>query len=115
MAPACVGKEGHISGGVFDHSTHEEDPQHLPEQRSPAAVPEGKLTAPDHRYSETLRLPLARLGVVRFSLSFPDTLWGSSGFVSRVLAPTARLRGASRLCAPGVFPHTGGTPTPDVP
>ena len=37
MAPACVGKEGHIAGGVFDHSTHEEDPQHLPEQRSPAA------------------------------------------------------------------------------
>jgi hypothetical protein len=25
MAPASVGKEGHISGGVFDQGTHEED------------------------------------------------------------------------------------------
>jgi hypothetical protein len=40
--------------------------------------------APDPRYYETLRLPLAHLGVVRFSLSFPDTLCCSSGFVSRV-------------------------------
>ena len=37
---------------------------------------------PDPRYYETLRLPTARLGVVRFSLSFPDTLCRSSGFVS---------------------------------
>jgi len=38
--------------------------------------------APDLRYYETLRLPMARLGVVRCSLSFPDTLCYSSGFVS---------------------------------
>ena len=41
--------------------------------------------APDLRYYETLRLPMARLGVVRCSLSFPDTLRRSSSFVSLVV------------------------------
>jgi hypothetical protein len=34
------------------------------------------------RYYEPLRLPMAHLGVVRFSLSFPDPLYRASGFVS---------------------------------
>jgi len=45
-------------------------------------LPAPERRAPDLRYSETLRLPMARLGVVRCSLSFPDTLCRSSGFVS---------------------------------
>ncbi len=56
-------------------------------------------TAPNPRYYETLRLPMAPLGVVRCSLSFPNTLWRSSGFVSRVLSHTARVRGTSLLPA----------------
>jgi hypothetical protein len=57
--------------------------------------------APSYRYYETLRLPIAHLGVVRFSLSFPDTLRRSSGFVSRLLSQMARLRGASGLLSAG--------------
>ncbi len=38
---------------------------------------------PDHRYYAPLRLPFARLGSLRFSLSFPDTLTCSLSFVSR--------------------------------
>jgi hypothetical protein len=38
--------------------------------------------APSLRYYEPLRLPIARLGVVRCSLSFPDPLGRASGFVS---------------------------------
>jgi hypothetical protein len=45
-------------------------------------LPNPERMAPDLRYYETLRLPMARLGVVRCSLSFPDTLCCSSGFVS---------------------------------
>jgi hypothetical protein len=56
---------------------------------------------------------MAPLGVVRCSLSFPDTSRRSSGFVSRLLSHMVRLRGANGLAAPGVFPHTGGTPPPD--
>ena len=56
-------------------------------------------TAPNPRYYETLRLPMAPLGVLRCSLSFPNTLWRSSGFVSRVLSHTARVRGTSLLPA----------------
>jgi hypothetical protein len=41
-----------------------------------------ELVAPSHRYSGPLRLPMACLGVVRFSLSSPDTLHHSSLFVS---------------------------------
>ena len=38
---------------------------------------------PDHRYYAPLRLPFARLGSLRFSLSFPDTLTCSLSFLSR--------------------------------
>src|SRR5262249_3829237 len=58
---------------------------------------------------------MAHVGVVRCSLSFPDPLWRSAGFVSHLLSQVARVRGASGLSAPGVFTSPDGTPTPDVP
>ena len=64
------------------------------------------------RYYDRLRLPRARLGGVRYSLSAPDTLHHSSFFVS-LCTEQGRVRGWSFLSTPGVFPPTGGTPTPD--
>jgi hypothetical protein len=69
--------------------------------------------APSPRYYAPLRLPKARLGVVRCSLSSPDTLHRSSFFVS-LFAKKARVRGESLLSTPGVFTVPVGTPTPDV-
>jgi hypothetical protein len=51
---------------------------------------------PDQRYDETLRLPMACLGVVQFSLSCPDTVRRSSGFVSRVISQQGALERRER-------------------
>lgn len=45
--------------------------------------PTFSVNIPDHRYYAPLRLPFARLGSLRFSLSFPNTLSCSRSFVSR--------------------------------
>jgi len=39
---------------------------------------------PDHRYYDPLRLPTALLGLLRFSLSSPDTLTCTVSFVFRL-------------------------------
>jgi hypothetical protein len=44
--------------------------------------PASAFLAPGHRYYDPLRLPMARLGVVRVSLSSPDTSYRASCFVS---------------------------------
>jgi hypothetical protein len=74
--------------------------------------PAQALRAPSPRYYGPLRLPRARLGCVRFSLSSPDTLHRSSFFVA-LFYEKARVRGWSVLSTPGVFPSMVGTPTPD--
>ena len=66
-----------------------------------------------HRYYAPLRLPMAHLGVVRFSLSFPDPL-GSRLLLCVPWSPKARVKGGRFLSTPGVFPTLGGTPAPDL-
>ena len=75
-------------------------PEVLPEQRDarrrlPSSgslghrfptFPTRSVQAPSLRYSAPLRLPRAHLGVVRCSLSFPDTLGHASCFVSLACA-----------------------------
>jgi hypothetical protein len=65
------------------------------------------------RYYAPLRLPMAHLGVVRFSLSFPDPL-GSRLLLCVPWSPKARVKGGRFLSTPGVFPTLGGTPAPDL-
>ena len=45
-------------------------------------LPDQEPQVPGHRYYGPRRLPIASLGVVRYALSFPDTLERSSCFVS---------------------------------
>jgi len=56
---------------------------------------------------------MAHLGVVRFSLSFPDPL-GSRLLLCVPWSPKARVKGGRFLSTPGVFPTLGGTPAPDL-
>jgi hypothetical protein len=49
-------------------------------------LPDHERTAPGLRYYAPLRLPVAHLGGVRCSLSFPDALGRASGFVSLACA-----------------------------
>jgi len=63
------------------------------------------------RYYDPLRLPIVRLGGVRFSLSSPDTLHHSSFFVSLSAERLVREAGASSQRRES-FP-LGGTPAPD--
>ena len=49
-------------------------------------------TTPGLRYYDSLRLPMAHLGGVRFSLSFPDTLYHASFFVSLSLKGSCERR-----------------------
>ena len=49
-------------------------------------LPDQERTAPGLRYYAPLRLPVAHLGGVRCSLSFPDALGRASGFVSLACA-----------------------------
>lgn len=59
--------------------------------------PTGNANVPSHRYYDPLRLPKAHLGVVRFSLSSPDTLHHSSFFV---FLSRERLAGEARASSP---------------
>jgi hypothetical protein len=74
-------------------------------------LPDQGPVAPGPRYDAPLRLPRARLGGVRCSLSSPKTLHHSSFFVS-LFSAKARVRGWSFLSPPGVFSSTVGTPSP---
>jgi len=56
---------------------------------------------------------MAHLGVVRFSLSFPDPL-GSRLLLCVPWSPKARVKGGRFLSTPGVLPTLGGTPAPDL-
>ena len=60
-------------------------------------LPDQERTAPSLRYYAPLRLPIAHLGVVRCSLSFPDALGHASGFVS---LDCARLVGEADASSP---------------
>jgi hypothetical protein len=65
------------------------------------------------RYYAPLRLPMAHLGGVRCSLSFPDPL-GARLLLCVPWSPKARVKGGRCLSTPGVFPTLGGTPAPDL-
>jgi len=60
-------------------------------------LPDQERTAPSLRYYAPRRLPMAHLGVVRCSLSFPEALGRASGFVSLA---RARLVGEADASSP---------------
>ena len=61
----------------------------------------------DHRYYDQLRLPNAHLGVVRFSLSFPDTLYRPSLRLSLPHLMRDSLRGGTFHLNAGISPKAG--------
>ena len=68
----------------------------------------------DHRYYDPLRLPNARLGVVRSSLSAPDTLYRPSlplCLPHSIIPVRDSLRGGTFHLNAGISPYTAGSPS----